>query len=357
MLFKYPIQATIENWVHDCLIEVVKVIHESINAGSKLPAWPLIVPAAYRDDLTEPNRPGLRKRIDIYIETVKLLTNDERARVLEAAEAQNKIASLLSGECDCEGLQKLPISVHKPVKELFEFGFHLLGEFELRDELYWLIHKAMKKPICPFCGLEYFNRPEGPREALDHYLAKSKYPFAGANLRNLVPMGYKCNSEHKRDQDVLWRTGDIRRTAFDPYSETPHLEISLNNSLLFAGEDNLLPLWSIDFSPNTPEIETWDEVFHIRVRYIEEVLNPLFLNWIKDFGEWYWIETSDAHPDNNELTKYIAKYIVVLRSMNLTGQDFLREPVFRMIQKACLEEELRLFALIRRVIDEALVKK
>ena len=87
--------------------------------------------------------------------------------------------------------------------------------------------------MCPFCGCEYFDAPGAPREDLDHYLPKSLYPFAAANLRNLVPMGMKCNERYKLAQDILRDAAGVRRRSFDPYAER-QIKVILDNSVPLA---------------------------------------------------------------------------------------------------------------------------
>ena len=49
--------------------------------------------------------------------------------------------------------------------------------------------------ICPFCGLEGLDgQYEETREAYDHYLPKSLYPFNSINFHNLVPTCSKTQS-------------------------------------------------------------------------------------------------------------------------------------------------------------------
>ena len=64
MFFGYPIVATAENWLHECLCEVVTAIHAGIDAGAQPAAWPAIIPAAHRARLRW--RTGLRGRLATY---------------------------------------------------------------------------------------------------------------------------------------------------------------------------------------------------------------------------------------------------------------------------------------------------
>ena len=138
--------------------------------------------------------------------------------MIEALDLGNRIAELLSGASECPTIDALPEVVQIPVGELFGFAFDLLAELEVRDQHYATIYAAAPAHVCPFCGTEYFDAPGAVREPLDHYLKKSQYAFAAVNLRNLVPMGHKCNSGYKGASDLLRRDDGSRRVAFDPYN-------------------------------------------------------------------------------------------------------------------------------------------
>jgi hypothetical protein len=129
---------------------------------------------------------------------------------------QNAIADLVSCASDCECLAELPTTIQAPAKNLFLFGFSLLTDLGVRDLHYSAIYNATSYHLCPFCGLEYFDAPGAPREDLDHYLASSRYAFAAANLRNLSPMGMKCNERYKLAGDILRDATGNRRRSFDP---------------------------------------------------------------------------------------------------------------------------------------------
>jgi hypothetical protein len=126
----------------------------------------------------------------------------------------------------------------------------------------------------------------GHRVRTWHYLPKSLYPFAAANLRNLVPMGMKCNKRYKLAQDILRDTAGVRQRSFDPYAER-HLKVVLDNSVPFGGADGQTPDWQIDFDPDAVECTTWDNVFHVRERIKRDVLDSSFWQWLRDFSAWF----------------------------------------------------------------------
>ncbi|BDI18777.1 hypothetical protein ANSO36C_45790 [Nostoc cf. commune SO-36] len=347
MLFGYPVSATAENWLHECLREILCSIHTSLKAAATLPAWPEIIPARYRRRLEK--RRGLEDRLNNYKTALEKLTTAEQNRILQAFHDQNQIDLLLSCQLNCEAIGDLPEAIHEPVKKLFEFGFELLTKLEIRDKHYKAIYDAAPSHTCPFCGCENFDAPEAPREALDHYLAESKYPFAASNLRNLVPMGNKCNSRYKLAEDILSQKNGTRRKSFDPYNCTG-IRFSLNKSQPFAGKTGQLPRWQIEFEPNTEEVITWDEVFHIQERYERDVLNPKFKSWLDDFK--HWCKSAKITPSSDqELLDGINSYATLYEEMGISDRAFLKAAVFRMLHTHCQQGDQRLISLIMNIVN------
>lgn len=351
MLFGYPVSAaTTNNWLHECLCEILCSIHASLQTATPLPVWPEILPDRYRNRLKS-RKKTLGNKLSSYYKTLKNLTPTEQERILQALHDQNEIALLLSCQLDCETIGDLPQTIHKPVKELFECAFELLTDLEIRDELYKIIYDATPH-ICPFCGCQPFDALGSRREALDHYLAESKYPLAGSNLRNLVPMCNKCNSGYKLAQDILIKKDGTRRKSFDPYNCTG-IRLSLENSQPFAGKitpTGELPRWRIEFSPNTEEVITWDEVFHIRERYERDVLDAEFNTWLKDFK--IWRESANIIPNSDkEWVDALNHYATLYERMGVSEKAFLKAAVFRMLHTHCEKGDERLINFIKNYIQ------
>ncbi len=254
------------------MVEILQAIHA--NPQQEL-VWKDIIPEPCKDKLS--SRTGLRDRLITYQEAVARLSPDELQQVSATLIEQNEIADLLGCNCHCMTIGGLPEIIRGPVKSLFEFGFKLLTDLGIRDNQYQIIYDATRH-ICPFCGCEPFAAPGAPREPLDHYLAESKYSFAGANLRNLVPMGHNCNSKYKLAQDILYNDDGTRRRSYYPYEFSGGVQVSLDKSEPFAGKQDLFPLpkWQIDFEPDSEETSTWNTVFHIAERYERDILDEEF---------------------------------------------------------------------------------
>jgi hypothetical protein len=343
VLYCYPLKATANNWLHNCLCAILQAIHASLRAGESPPEWPAIIPVEYRARLS--GRVGLRNRLMRYEETFADLTPQDQERVHRALDNQNMIPELLSCVCDCDALRDLPELIREPSKELFRFAFKLLTDLDIRDSHFAIIYRSAQYPVCPFCGCEYFDAPGAPREDLDHYLAFDYYPFAAANLRNLVPMGSRCNSSYKQARDILRKEDGSRRRSFDPYGNIT-IEISLDNSQPFAGANGCIPRWQIEFNQDIEEVNTWDEVFHIRERYERDILDKLFDSWLRDFSSWCRY-AGVAPSSNKEVMNTLKRYSEYLNTMGIRDRVFLNAAVFRMLHKHCASGNERLIMFIK----------
>jgi hypothetical protein len=356
MLFGYPIAATEENWLHEFICEILQLIHECIEIGNPAPLWTDTIPFENIPDAyqaTMKRRTGLMERLNNYHKEVKLLTTDQRIQILQALDSQNQIALLLSCQHSCEKINDLPKQIRKPVSELFTYAFDILTDLGVRNKQYRKIYEVIPAKVCPFCGNEPFDGPDGTREAFDHYLLKSTYPFAAANLRNLVPMGNKCNSRHKLAQDILRKNDGTRRKSFDPYKHET-VVVSLGNSQPFAGTigktKEPLPKWEIDFSVNSEEITTWDEVFHIRERYKRDILDEAFNNWLNGFRSWCRDPRKNIPDSDQKWIDAIEGYALYHESLGFEDRAFLKAAVFRMLHIHCKNGNQRLIDFIKNVV-------
>jgi hypothetical protein len=354
MLFGYPITATIDNWLHECFYEVIQSIHNSLATGENIQDWSATIPIQYRDRLSSrlQGRGKLGDNLTNYQVALAKLSTKEQNQILQAFKDQNKIALLLSCQCNCEVITDLPLDVHEPVKTLFKYAFELLSDrnLEIRDKHYHQIYKYIRSHICPFCGdenLSSLGSQGSRREALDHYLLKDSYPFAAANLLNLVPMGYKCNSQYKNTKDLLYKNDGTRRRAFDPYSHHIIISISLDDSQPFAGIKGELteplPQWQIDFGLNSEETDTWNDVFYIKDRY-SSILNDEFKSWLEFFCQW--CKRRIDPKSDQALVDAIKIYADDRASEGFSDRAFLKAAVFKMLYVHCERGNQRLINFI-----------
>lgn len=350
MLFGYPSTATQNNWFHDCLIQAIKDVHARVDAQQLYPRWPQILPAAHQAALR--SRRGLRDRIHAYDAALRLLASQsQRAAVLAAVTDQNRITELLANTCNCAALSALPAAMHAAVVSLFDFAFELLTNLNIRDGQYKAIYDAVPDHVCPFCGTERFDAPGAPREALDHYLAKSLYPFAAANLKNLVPMGHKCNSNYKLATDLLYDAAGTRRVAFDPYNHSK-IAVVLDSSDPFNGSSPEKPNWIIDFEPAAPAVPTWDAVFRLRERYKRDHLDEGYKAWLWEFRNW--AQSADRRCDSDaDLVEALTRFEQLCASNGLRDRAFLKAAVFRMLRLHCENGHQRLKQFLRDLLGRS----
>lgn len=351
MLFGYPEQATAENWIHDCVTAAVIVVHQRIAGGRRLPTWPEIIPAAHQDKLRR--RTGLRDRLRVYATALRRLAPADRQLVLDALSTQNQISDLLARRADCPALEELPEAIRAPVLSLFTYAFDLLTDFGTRQRQYDAVCKDIPVKVCPFCGCENLEAPGLPQEDLDHYLPRSKYPFAAANLRNLAPMGGRCNSSYKRIQDPLKRADGSRRRAFYPFSATT-VRVTFQNSVV----DELTPGpvisdWVIEFDPSDEPTDTWDEIFHVRERWKENFLDDkTFKKWLREFSS-YCQNPKQQIASDEEVIDAIKRYHGYLTVCGLEGHAFLKAATFELLHRHCTAGSQRLLPLFRTLAGVA----
>lgn len=345
MLFGYPQEAIQENWLHECLTEMLLDLHQSLAREEEPTDWPECIPNVRRTVLRR--RTGLRDRFASFKEKFVLLDVDDRACVIEELIMQNNIDRLLCAEVDCKKIGELPLGIRNEASELFTFAFKLLSDLGIRDRQYKIIYETISKKVCPFCGVELMEDPEAPRPDLDHYLVKEEYPLAAVNLKNLVPMGGRCNQKYKKRQNLLFDDAGNRRQVFYPYADQA-TDIIISNT--DPTGNNGRPAWQVDFDPSTPESETWDAVFCVRERYKRDVLEPHFNGWLSGFSSWFRQRYEFDTVDQETLLDSLDDYVDLQRFMLHNGVDSMQPKVFQMIHTGCQEGNERLLRIIRDLV-------
>lgn len=340
MLFTYPVAAAETNWLHECLSEVIRQGVTAIDAGSQVPPWLTCLPDQRRDRLRRFTQLG--ERLTAFFDCYADLAPQERNRVRQAIEDQNEFSELFNGGRVAELRDELPGRIGTVAEELFEKAFKMLGPLGIRDANFERFIELVEHRLCPFCGCEYFEGVErvldaegqerlvGKREPLDHYLALSLYPFAGANARNLIPIGWRCNSSYKGAQDVLRTRAGARRFCFDPYDATP-AKVSLLGTRLYARARGL-PEWQVDLVGDPDRAATWDDVFDIRRRYATYYLDSIYEGTRKSFGL-----LSRKYPliVGGDVVGGFEKLADLSRVKGLDGRGFLETAVYELLIARC----------------------
>lgn len=186
---------------------------------------------------------------------------------------------------------------------------------------------------CPYCGFsdlagEYNER----REAYDHYLPKSKYPFNSVNFRNLAPMCNKCNSSYKLAKDPISNLEGTRRKAFYTFTQN-HPDIDFNLTLNCDSLDVLKPdhiTIQISCCGYEEQIETWKEVFGIDERYRIKCCGK------NDGKAWLARITDECQNYDRSPSEMLESELQTARNQKMADANFLKAPFLEACNRAGL---------------------
>ncbi|RZK10825.1 MAG: hypothetical protein EOO43_19885, partial [Flavobacterium sp.] len=180
----------------------------------------------------------------------------------------NKINRLLNNEQPRCCLSDLPISIQTEAKSLFIHLYeNTLSSYGIKKH-YESFCNQQQNRWCPFCGMETLEDYTFIKEDYDHLLAKSIYPLAAVNMRNLAPMGKKCNRTHKKDQDLIW-DGTNQVKSMNPYIYKLDIEVDFTGTTL-PNSKKKKGTWKLNVLPNRPDVRRWQEVFRINERMTKD---------------------------------------------------------------------------------------
>lgn len=342
MLFTYPTEATEDNWLSDCLTTQILSVLEELDADLVPTEFPLNVDDNYQEIIS--GYPAIITRFLKLTEGLEELDAEEREIIRNAAVTQNQFPEIFDGVSNCIDCSTTLPKIHELARDLFEFSFRDLSivkspgsEISIRDHHYIINSEHLPKRCCPFCGLERFEpyHPDIPRPDLDHYLVVSKYPFAGINLKNLAPMGDRCNSSYKLALDVLHDDGN-RVPCYDPYGDLT-TTISLDGSQIF-GDPEGNPLWQVNLGPDAPETYNWNRVFRIRTRIEHGVLRADFQSWLGEIGGFLQGLDFDVNILEH-VTSGLQRYKKTCQTDSLPGIGLLKEAAVSLILESLESEE------------------
>lgn len=274
------------------------------------------------------------------------LTSAERAQIATWYEANNDIEALCSNHpVKQPGTysqvatinSELSAALKKFCTSLFDEVIHLsvvkrkIGDL---DDYYNKFVSLNDEGKCPYCGyLDIKGNDYSKREAFDHYLPKSAYPFNSINFKNLAPMCHECNSTYKLVQDPTRHIDPLkkaftskRRKAFYSYATAmPPIEIivalkSTDIGTLNPGDIDL----HIAALGKAEEIETWMDIFGIEERYKAKLC-------AKNDGK-AWIASALTENENIKVTQaelfemFLSNTAAADNKLRLDDANFLKRP-------------------------------
>lgn len=148
--------------------------------------------------------------------------------------------------------------------------------------------------MCHCCGIDtILTEDNAPRDAFDHYLAKSIYPFISLNFHNLIPTCPHCNSSYKKEKDTLYEEEgktEKRVKAFIPFRTGPE-ENHITVKIKFSKPYNMNHVkdcgMTLDFSckGKEEEVQTWKRLYSIEEKYTAFCYDLGNLTLVKDLLE------------------------------------------------------------------------
>lgn len=337
MLATYPIEATDQNWISETLLDSVRVMLNALQSGNAPPEFDAALSGNYRDHFLR--GPNFKKLYDLLVAKCRVLTNVERAQVLNALSEQNDFPGVFGRTTACSSIKDTFPDVHSAANQLFRHAFEKLSDWRtegceqtVRAGYHKLVDAHLSHGGCPFCGyepLEAFD-PDLVDPDLDHYLAISIYPFAGVNLRNLTVMGDKCNRSYKGAQDILLDEHSARVDCFDPYG-AEQVSISLHGTTLLS-EPGKGPDWAISFDPDIKSLN-WRRIFRLETRLKANVLERYYKRWISHFVDYAKKHEFDL-TSNNDLIAAVGKFKGICEYDSYPAIGRLKTCFFELVEAA-----------------------
>ena len=219
------------------------------------------------------------------------VTSGVRIAIYKQLQATNRVENLCDGSADLpddcvdwnSALGEAIIALMKSLYDSLDLAvFRRPGELGQPTHQFYVEFIEKNKYVCPFCGIHKFKNSLGAsREDFDHYLHKSDYPLAAANMKNLFPTCGICNQDYKKTKDIL-----ADGAAFYPYSTIPEIKIEVNcETYPVKGKTKNKGRWSVKLELVQPDpvtglkIKAWKRVYSIKER-LENEISQFCEDWI-----------------------------------------------------------------------------
>lgn len=315
----------------------------------------------------EPNMKASKRKFDPIlkklVEEYAKLNKPQKNKVKLAFKNNNQIFELCKGK-----LTPIKFDDFKSdfSKELKAFGEKLWEEYNHNntikknfgtvkdhfDDFVDPIHQ--KALICPFCGLHGL-KPSGGiyRDAYDHYLPKSVYPFTSMNFENLIPTCSECNSDEKGDKEVVFDDKGVRQKVFYP------LDAAIKFDKL---EFNIVPIqkynpsskstrlsqinWNFEVKfdgKKDTRIRAWESIYSIQRRY-KERMPSMEAEWFK----WIIDRYKESLEDGVKFTKFKKRRIEEVHGQILSSEKGLMRYAYIsfLLNQANIEKKLELLTKV-----------
>ena len=240
------------------------------------------------------------------------LNDAEQKFIMEAFRNNISIEKICCGDVIPISYEKISKEINENISKQLKIFFAYLYDkfikikkfkneyFDISEYYKELKRKEVVMGICPFCGIsEFHTEQDKARDPFDHYLAKSKYPFISVYYGNLVVMCSNCNgSSYKGEKDLL----SYKKKIFYPYTKNIKNKLSIKN----IDSKKNIELY-IENEEKYPEIEVWEEVFHVKDRN---------KNKLKEEYGYYFSRIDKLHNNSESLKKTLEIFVKIAEDTN-----------------------------------------
>lgn len=296
------------------------------------------------------------------------LNAQEKEIIKKSFEDNNKIEDLCKGEGQPKKYTELPNDIKQAIENFWKSLWEGFSSKEglnqhlkvFCGEVLEHFHEFKKQPdqktrVCPFCGINGLKPSDDIyRNAYDHYLPKSLYPFTSVNFKNLVPICHECNSDEKKATDTLFKDGN-RRIAFYPYDsaiDPNKLSVTITRNQAYNSSNNST-LMKKDFKyqydilidgKNDERIDTWDEIFRVKEKY-QRYLSDFETEWFEQLKSDFKESIEDGITFERFKTKTLDK---VSRELLVNEKGIIKKAYYQyLFGMDGFEEDLKFTAGIR----------
>lgn len=248
-------------------------IHNNVITLLKLGRLPVIGEIFY--DLIKRKGSALKPLLEEYYNKV---SNSDRNIVLKAIQSDPinlcKNTSSQINLIDYDNVNNE--STLTIIEKLFKYFFK--NKLNLKKH-----YNSLKLSICPYCTISDFTSFKGNyKEAYDHFFPISKYPYWGADMRNLSPMCTICNTYVKGNKVTIFDINSNRQEILFPYQELTEFEVKTIKEIHKKYIINIIPTVSF----HKIKFENYIEFFQLQSRFEAEYYSTLS-TWFGDLQKDY----------------------------------------------------------------------
>ena len=215
------------------------------------------------------NCPNLSSEEKAYINNI--LTNFNKCVLCKPSEFNNMNSSFPLVNVDLKkGIQydnkTMPLYKHIGTSMCYD---------DVQSKIYPKYAKKLGIRACVYCNVQYAvsakkgltNRGKAHRTTytLDHYMAKSDYPYLSVSFFNLFPCCASCNQTKSTKLPIWCLYGEMPGVIINPYKFS--LENASLTTYLLTKDIEAIKIEFNESGLTTPTANEYDEYFHIRKIY------------------------------------------------------------------------------------------